>query len=344
MNILILGVNGFIGSNLSAYVLTHRDWHIHGMDLASDKLAECLGNPRFHFTKGNIIKDKQWVEEQVKACDVVLPLVAIANPAIYVQNPLAVFELDFEANLEIVRHCAKYKKRILFPSTSEVYGMSPDTPYDEETSTLVTGPIKKERWIYSCSKQMMDRVIYAYGKRDSLQFTLFRPFNWYGPGLDSVWEEGKASRVVSQFLSNILHKRGIVLVDGGKQKRCFLYIDDAIEALVRIIENKEGVADGRIFNIGDPKSEASIAELAEMMIDIVSGFPGYENIRAQVKISTAKGEEHYGEGYQDIVNRVPKIDNAKKWLDWKPSTSLREGLKKTIGYYLAQAPKRKANG
>jgi len=214
--------------------------------------------------------------------------------------------------------------------------MSMDSPYDEETSTLVTGPIKKERWIYSCSKQMMDRVIYAYGKRDHLQFTLFRPFNWFGPGLDSVWEEGKASRVVSQFLSNILHKRGIVLVDGGKQRRCFLYIDDAIDALVRIIENKNGSADGRIFNIGDPVSEASIAELAEMMIDILSEFPGYENTRAQVKITTVKGEEHYGEGYQDIATRVPKIDNAKKHLGWKPATELRDGIRKTIAFYLKQ--------
>ncbi|NBX04457.1 MAG: NAD-dependent epimerase/dehydratase family protein, partial [Alphaproteobacteria bacterium] len=149
MKILILGVNGFIGSNLSAYILKHHDWDIIGMDLDTSRIGECLGHPRFHFTQGNIITDRAWVEEQVAQCDVVLPLVAIANPALYVKNPLAVFELDFEANLDIVRHCVKYKKRIIFPSTSEVYGMSDDTPYDEETSNLVTGPICKERWIYS---------------------------------------------------------------------------------------------------------------------------------------------------------------------------------------------------
>ena len=171
-----------------------------------------------------------------------LPLAAIANPATYVNDPLSVFELDFEANLEIVRLCVKHKKRLIFPSTSEVYGMSADSPYDEETSTLVTGPIAKERWIYSCSKQMMDRVIYAYGKHHGLPFTLFRPFNWFGPGLDNVWVRDKSNRVVTKFLSNILHKKDLVLVDGGGQKRCFLYIDDAIEAMMKIIENKNDCA------------------------------------------------------------------------------------------------------
>ena len=336
--ILILGANGFIGSNLSAYILKHHDWDIVAMDLHDDKLKQCIGNPRFQFFKKNLTIDKAWVESQVAACDVVLPLVAIANPAIYVQNPLAVFELDFEANLEIVRHCVKYHKRIIFPSTSEVYGMSPDSPYDEETSNLVTGPIHKERWIYSCSKQMLDRVIFAHGKRDALPFTLFRPFNWFGPGLDNVWEKENSSRVVSKFLSNILHRKDIVLVGGGTQKRCFLYIDDAIEALVKIIDNKNGCADGGIFNIGDPKNEASIAELAEMMLLAMSEFKGYENIRSQIKIVVAKGEEYYGAGYQDIVTRVPNIARAENILGWHPKTNLRDAIRKTISYYYAQAP------
>jgi nucleoside-diphosphate-sugar epimerase len=339
MKILILGANGFIGSNLSAYILAHTDWEIIGMDLHTDKLAACLGHKRFHFTQGDITAHAEWIETQLQACDVILPLVAIANPATYVKKPLAVFELDFEANLSIVRLCVKYKKRLVFPSTSEVYGMSPDVPYDEETSTLVTGPINKERWIYSCSKQMMDRVIYAYGQHHGLQFTLFRPFNWFGPGLDNVWAaEGNSSRVVSQFLANIFHKRDITLVGGGTQQRCFLYVDDAISALVKIIENKGGKADGGIFNIGQPDNEASIAQLAELMLDILSEFPGWKNVREQVTIVHARGEEYYGQGYQDVVRRVPNIARMQA-LGWEPTVNMRDGLKKTIAYYLAQAPK-----
>ncbi|MFN8725991.1 MAG: bifunctional UDP-4-keto-pentose/UDP-xylose synthase, partial [Rhodospirillales bacterium] len=176
LKILILGVNGFVGSNLSERILKTTDWSVYGMDIRQDKIEDLIGNPRFHFVEGDITINREWVEYHVKKCDVILPLVAIATPATYVQHPLKVFELDFEANLAIVRDCVKYDKRVLFPSTSEVYGMSTDTPFDEETSNFVLGPIHKQRWIYSCSKQLLDRVIYAYGAKGELRYTLFRPF------------------------------------------------------------------------------------------------------------------------------------------------------------------------
>jgi nucleoside-diphosphate-sugar epimerase len=270
---------------------------------------------------------------------VVLPLAAIANPALYVQNPLRIFELDFEANLAIVRLCVKHQKRIVFPSTSEVYGMSADLPYDEETSGLTTGPIHKQRWIYSTCKQLMDRVIYAYGERDGLPYTLFRPFNWFGPRQDDVWKRGPSNRVVTQFIGNILHGDPITLVDGGAQKRCFLYIDDAIEGLARIIENKGGAADKRIFNLGDPEAELSIRQLLEMMLNVVGGFKGYGDARQKVKITEQKGTEFYGAGYQDLPSRVPSIENARKYLGWEPKTGLREALKATVAFCLEQRPR-----
>ena len=146
------------------------------------------------------------------------------HPATYVQEPLRVFELDFEANLPIVRQCVKHKKRILFPSTSEVYGMCRDPEFDADESELVYGPINKPRWIYACSKQLMDRVIHAYGMSEGLDYTLFRPFNWIGSGLDSIYtaKEG-SSRVITQFLGHIVRGETIKLVDGGKQKRAFPY-------------------------------------------------------------------------------------------------------------------------
>src|SRR3954470_3572780 len=149
LKVVILGANGFIGTALTDAILKTRDWEIYGMDLSDHKLGDLVSSPRFHFVEGDITINKEWIEYHVKKCDVVIPLVAIANPAQYVQNPLKVFELDFEANLHIVRQCAKYKKRIIFPSTSEVYGMSPDSVLEEETSNMVYGPIEKQRWIYA---------------------------------------------------------------------------------------------------------------------------------------------------------------------------------------------------
>lgn len=338
LKVLILGVNGFIGSNLSKHILAQREWEIYGMDIGSGKIEDLLDHPRFHFVEGDITINKEWIEYHIKKCDVVLPLVAIATPATYVRDPLSVFELDFEANLEIVRHCVKYQKRIIFPSTSEVYGMSQDAVYNEQTSPLVTGPIEKERWIYSTSKQLMDRIIYAYGSRGQLSYTLFRPFNWFGPGLDDVWAQKEgSSRVITQFLSAILHRRDIHLVNGGEQKRCFLYVDDAIEALISIIENKDDCAEGRIINIGNPDNESSVKELAETMIDIVQHYAGYADVATHSQLNIVEGSTYYGEGYQDLQTRVPCIENAKQYLDWHPTTTLRAGLTQMIDFYIQEA-------
>jgi nucleoside-diphosphate-sugar epimerase len=263
--------------------------------------------------------------------------VAIATPATYVLDPLRVFELDFEANLDIVRKCVQYKKRVVFPSTSEVYGMCADAEFDEETSNLVLGPINKPRWIYSCSKQLMDRVIHAYGMKHGLKYTLFRPFNFIGPKLDNILEpkEG-SSRVLTQFIGNILRGKDIQLVDGGTQRRSFTYIDDGIDALTRIIENKDGAADSRIFNIGNPNNDMSIKELAETLIKLIRTYPAYAKMADAVKIVTVSSGDYYGKGYQDIQTRVPSIRNAEQYLGWKPVTDLTLALRKTLDYHLAR--------
>lgn len=336
MKVFILGANGFIGSHLSEAILTKTAWQISAVDLHSDKIEACLENPRFQFFKGDITTHKDWVKAEIQACDVVLPLVAIATPATYVQDPLRIFELDFEANLEIIRHCAELKKRIIFPSTSEVYGMCPDAAFDEETSNLVTGPIHKERWIYSSSKQLLDRLIYAYGKQHNLAYSLFRPFNWYGPRLDNIFNpKPGGSRVLSQFIGNILRGEDLQLVNGGSQRRCFTYIDDGIAALLKIIENANNVAHQRIFNIGNPYEDVSIHDLATLLIQAIKKFPNYAEKAGKTKLTTIDGERYFGPGYQDVSLRVPAIHQAEQSLNWKPQTDLKSGLDKTLAFYLS---------
>jgi len=307
------------------------------MDMSSDRVTDLMANPRFHFFEGDITINKEWIEYHIRKCDVILPLVAIATPATYVREPLKVFELDFEANLPIVRSCVKYGKRILFPSTSEVYGMSRDERFDPYTSELVLGPIEKQRWIYSCSKQLMDRVIWAYGSMDRLDFTLFRPFNWIGAGLDSIHtaKEG-SSRVITQFLGHIVRGEPIKLVDGGAQKRAFTYIDDGIAALMKIIENRDGVATGKIYNIGNPDNNYSVRELATMMLDLAKTYPEYRDSSARVKLVEVSSGEYYGKGYQDVQNRVPAIDNTMKELGWAPKVDMKSALRHIFDAYRGQ--------
>jgi nucleoside-diphosphate-sugar epimerase len=333
--IVILGANGFIGSALTAAILRTRDWEVYGIDLSDHKLGNLRDSARFRFVEGDITINREWVEYHIKKSDVVVPLVAIANPAQYVKDPLRVFELDFEANLEVVRQCVKYRKRLVFPSTSEIYGMSSDVVLDEESSPLVYGPVNKQRWIYAASKQLLDRVIFAYGERDGFDYTLFRPFNFIGPNLDNIDEpkEG-SSRVFTQFLSNILYSRPILLVDGGGQKRSFTFIDDAMECLLAIIENPNGVATRRIFNIGNPANCASIRELAQLMIEVASEFPQLRERAQSVRIEVVGSDSYYGKYYQDIQLRVPAIEAARKDLGWSPHTDLREAVRRTIAYYV----------
>jgi nucleoside-diphosphate-sugar epimerase len=336
LKILILGVNGFIGNSLTEKILKTKDWEVFGMDMANDKLEACLSDPRFHFVEGDITINKEWIEYHIKKCDVVFPLVAIATPALYVKAPLRVFELDFEANLEIIRKCVQYKKRVIFPSTSEVYGMSQEDEFNEEETSLLLGPIHKQRWIYSCCKQLLDRILYAYGVHENLQYTIFRPFNWLGPKLDRIDEQKEgSSRVVTQFISNILHHGEIKLVDGGKQRRSFTCIDDGIDALIKIIENKNNEANQRIFNVGNPKNDVSIAELASLLVELVKEYPAYKAVAEKVKIISVNAEDHYGKHYQDLGFRIPSIKNAKTYLGWEPKVDLRSALRKTLDYHLA---------
>jgi len=197
----------------------------------------------------------------------------------------------------------------------------------------------------AASKQLLDRVIYAYGERDGFDYTLFRPFNFIGPNLDNIDEpkEG-SSRVFTQFLSNILYSKPILLVDGGAQKRSFTYIDDAMECLLSIIENPAGVATRRVFNIGNPANCASIRELAQLMIEVASEFPQLRERAQNVRIETVGSDSYYGKYYQDIQLRVPAIDAARHDLGWAPRTDLREAIRQTIAYYVGLEGSRRNAG
>ncbi len=334
MKVLILGVNGFIGSHLTRRILTDTDWEVYGMDLGADRIEEHLDNARFHYLEGDISINREWIEYHVKKCDVCLPLVAIATPATYVQDPLRVFELDFEENLRVIRQCQRYRTRVIFPSTSEVYGMCTDAAFNETTSALVYGPIHKQRWIYACAKQLLDRVMWAMGEHQGLRFTLVRPFNWIGPGLDSpqTAKEG-SSRVVTQFLRHLLRGEPITLVDGGRQRRSFTYIDDGIDCLMRILEDDGARTDGRIFNIGNPANDLSIRELAERMIAVLSEFPAFAERARAAQLREMPAEQYYNAAYEDMTRRVPDITAAQRQLGWTPKVGIDEALRRTIGAY-----------
>lgn len=333
--VLILGVNGFIGNHLTERLLQDDNFEVYGLDIGSDAISRFIGNARFHFVEGDISIHSEWIEYHIKKCDVVLPLVAIATPIEYTRNPLRVFELDFEENLKIIRDCVKYQKRIIFPSTSEVYGMCSDKVFDEDHSNLIVGPINKQRWIYSVSKQLLDRVIWAYGEKEGLRFTLFRPFNWMGPRLDNLNAARiGSSRAITQLILNLVEGSPIKLIDGGRQKRCFTDISDGIEALFRIIENKNSNCDGQIINIGNPDNEASIKELAEMLLASFEKHPLRQHFPPFAGFREVESSTYYGKGYQDVEHRKPSIRNAQRLISWTPTVEMAKTIDETLDFFL----------
>ena len=338
MKILILGVNCFIGHHLVNRILEEKpDWQVFGMDLGTERIGAALNNPQFNFLEGDISINREWIEYHIKKCDVIMPLVAIATPKAYVEDPIGVYHLDFEMNMNIIKQCVKYHKRVVFPSTSEVYGACNDPEFHEDESYLVVGPIRKERWIYSCCKQLLDRVIYGYGTRGHLEFTLFRPFNWIGPRLDSLdtAKEG-SSRVVTQFIAELLLKRPINLVDGGLQKRCFTYVDDGIAALMKVLENKDDICRNEIINIGNPDNECSVKELAGILKKLFQEHPDHQKDSIYSDIIEIPADSYYGKGYQDIYTRKPSIEKAKKLLVWEPKVDLHQSLRLTLNSFLEE--------
>ncbi len=331
MKILILGVNGFIGNALAKELIKKDHVNVYGLDINSNNIKDLLINKNFHFKKGYVEKNDKWVENQIKKCEVIIPLIAIATPKVYVTDPLKVFQLDFESNLKIIKLCSKYKKFILFPSTSEVYGMSKDEKFNEYKTNLVVGPVHKSRWIYSISKQLLDRVIIAYGEQRKLKYTLFRPFNWIGPKLDTLKRAQLGNgRVITVMISNLIKNKNITLVNNGVQKRSFTYLDDGVNALMKIINNRNQL-NKKIFNIGNPKNNISIKKLSEILleeynINLTNNYTG--------KIVCRTEKSFYGNSYQDISQRVPDISEAKKLLRWEPKINLRKSIQLTLKSYL----------
>lgn len=338
MRVLIVGANGFIGHSLVQRILQTTAWEVCGIDLSCSRLTGVLGNPRFTFHQSDIRHNHGLMEDEVSQSDVVLPLAATANPMVYVKEPLYSFEIVFEENLRIIKLCAKYQVRLVFPSTSEVYGMCSDSEFSENSSLPTFGPVHKERWIYASSKHLLERVIWSLG-HSGLTFTIFRPFNWFGPNLDNIGlSSDGAARVVTLFLGRMLRGEVIRLVDGGQQTRSFTYIDDGIDALMLILTASGGIADGQIFNIGNPHNHCSIAELAQRMVALLAQFPEYAQQANNVRYEAVSAAAYYGDAYQDVPHRKPEIQHIHKALGWSPRVGLDEALEKTLQWYCAQDP------
>src|SRR5216684_1828592 len=203
LRILNLGAGGFIGSHLTQRLLAEGH-SVTAVDLSTDKVSELLDHPRLTFIKQDIRSPQCELDPAIAEADLVIDLIAYANPGLYIRIPLEVFRLNFQENLKIAESCVRHKKRLIQFSTCEVYGRTaasltnarvadPEDPihatFSEDQSEFILGPVSKHRWIYACSKQLLERVLHAHGLEGRLNYTIVRPFNFIGPKIDFLASE-----------------------------------------------------------------------------------------------------------------------------------------------------------
>ena len=316
MKVLITGGGGFIGSHLSGAHLERGDevWAIDtGMNL---KVRHLLGNPRFHYVKASVMDDAA-MEAFVIRCDLVYHHAAVVGVEHYVDDPFNVLNVNILGTLNMLRLAHRHSKRILFASTSEVYGRNPKVPWKEEDDRVL-GATHMDRWCYSTSKAAAEHYAWAF-RRMGLDVSVVRYFNVYGPRLDKI----DVGRVITIFMGQILRNEPLTIIGDGHQTRCFTYIDDAVRGTMAAALKPEAI--GGVFNIGDDR-ETTVLELARTMLQIAGKSPE-ENLRY------VKQEDIYGPRYEDIPRRVPDVTKMKEILRVTPEATLLEGLTATVEWF-----------
>ncbi len=314
MKVLITGGTGFVGSHLSEAFLARGD-EVFVLDTGlSRKVAHLLDQKNFHLIQDSIM-DEGMLDSLTMKCDLVYHLAAVVGVEHYVGDPFAVLNINVNGTQNVLRVAYKYGKKVVFSSTSEVYGRNPKVPWSEDDDRVL-GSTRIDRWCYSTSKAVGEHFCFAYGKM-GLPVVITRYFNLYGPRLDKI----DVGRVITIFMGQVLRGEPLTVIGDGQQTRCFTYIDDAIRATMAAGLKDEAV--GSVFNIG-VETETTILELAATMRRL-SG--------AKSEIEFVPQEKIYGDSYEDIPRRVPDNTRMRTILGVTPTVSLEEGLTKTIDWF-----------
>ncbi len=334
MKILILGAGGFIGSHMAEHLISRGEHDVVGVDITREKLAGIEGE-NFVFHEMDVRQDDEPVRSLIGDTDLVVDLVAYANPSLYNTTPLEVFDLNFYQNMKVLRMCLSNPGvRLVQYSSAEVYGkLTEGERYYEDESDSVFGPVEKQRWIYATSKVLLERVIHGHGTAGNIEYTIIRPFNFCGSRIDYLVPANSQGgpRVFAHFMSALLTGGRMQLVDGGDAHRSFLHIRDANHAFQAILDNLDATRN-QIYNVGNPDNNITIRDLANVMSELYEELTGEP---PQSEIVDVSGEEFYGEGYEDSDRLVPDITKIRS-LGWEPEFNLRDTLRETMQYYLKQ--------
>jgi UDP-apiose/xylose synthase len=334
--IAVLGAGGFVGSHLVPRLTDALGATVEAVDLTFHKLAPDLpGVTRVQAS----ITDPGLLDGITQRNDIVVSLTALCNPALYNTRPIEVIDASYTDLVPLVKLCAERKRWLLHLSTCEVYGRRalsvdgrPERRMDEDKTALCLGPIHRERWTYAAAKQLLERVIWAYGQHHGLPFTIVRPFNVIGPRMDFIpGIDGEGiPRVLAAFMHALMSGEDLVLVDGGRQRRSFLYVDEFTDALVRILRRPKQ-CQGQVLNLGNDRNDVSIRQLAQAL---ATAFAAQRPQARRPRLVKKRAEDFYGPGYDDSHVRIPAMDKSRRLLQWQPKMSLGQMLPRIVTDYL----------
>jgi UDP-glucose 4-epimerase len=306
MKVFITGGAGFIGSHLATRFLDRGDRVLLLDDLSTgsmDNLAHLAGRPGFEYRIGSAL-DVPLVAECLDRCDATVHLAAAVGVRLIVERPVHTIETNIRATEVVLAAAAKKQKPVLLASTSEVYGKSAKIPFAEEDD-LQLGPTTHSRWAYACSKALDEWLGLAYYREKKVPVTVVRFFNTVGPR-----QTGRYGMVLPNFAAQALTGEPITVYGDGSQSRCFGHVQDAVEALLRLLATPASV--GEVFNVGSDE-EVTILRLAEMVRDAAGS-------RSEIRL--VPYAEAYAEGFEDMQRRVPDLAKLERTVGFRPRTPL----------------------
>jgi len=310
---LITGGAGFIGSHLAETML-ERGYSVTVIDDLStgrfENIEHLVTHPRFRFAI-DTITNSVVLDRLASECDLIIHLAAAVGVMLIVEKPVHTIETNVMGTEAVLRAALRYRAKVLVASTSEVYGKGNHVPFREDDD-VVLGPTCRSRWAYAASKMVDEFLALAYYREKNLPVVVFRLFNTVGPR-----QTGRYGMVIPRFVQQALRGEPLKVFGNGTQSRCFIHVQDAVEAIISLAECQQAI--GEVFNIGSTE-EISINELASKVMETI------QDAQSLSQIIHVPYDQAYAVGFEDMQRRVPDISKIKQFTSWEPKRTLAQVL------------------
>ena len=309
MRYLITGGAGFIGGHLVESLLAdgHEVVVVDDYSTGSPRnLANVAAHPKLRIIEADILESAELLDAEIAACDAVFHLAAAVGVELVVKDPVRTITTNVHGTENVLKPAAKYGRRIIVASTSEVYGKS-TLPEFTETDDLLIGSPYHSRWSYACSKLLDEFYVMSFHRAVNLPGTVVRFFNTVGPR-----QTGRYGMVVPRFVGRALRNEPLQVYGDGEQSRCFCHVADVVRALLLLLPREDTW--GGVFNIGSQRS-VTIRQLAELVIERTGSASSIEQIPY---------EKAYEKGFEDMRRRMPDTDRIRSLTGWQPEISLEQ--------------------